>query len=192
MHPVASTHPSSASSPRDIRDDATCITYRRVSTSFEANWETLARLIFTRSKTLYLDVCPVPTSSHRFCGATHKLLSAWFWGSNKKTVAVIFRLKSPNRSYQFWGQNQETVDLGIEAKPRNPCSSSPCARSRPNTALLNLLIIRPLSTRPVLDHLRSFVPGLLLLPRSSSLPAMSHLSPTHHETSKHDSPHEPR
>jgi hypothetical protein len=38
------------------------------------------------------------------------------------------------------------------------------------------------------DHPRSFTPGLLLLPRSSSLHAMPHLPPAHHETSKHDSP----
>jgi hypothetical protein len=31
------------------------------------------------------------------------------------------------------------------------------------------------------------VPGLLLLPRFSSLHAMSHLPPAHQETSKHDS-----
>jgi hypothetical protein len=40
------------------------------------------------------------------------------------------------------------------------------------------------------DHFQSSAPGLLLLPRSSSLPAMPHLSPAHYETSKHDSPHE--
>jgi hypothetical protein len=37
------------------------------------------------------------------------------------------------------------------------------------------------------DHHRSYSPGLLLLPWSSSLHAMAHLPPTHHETSKHDS-----
>jgi hypothetical protein len=40
------------------------------------------------------------------------------------------------------------------------------------------------------NHPRSSTPGLLLLPRSSSLHAMQHLPPTHHETSKHDSPNE--
>jgi hypothetical protein len=37
------------------------------------------------------------------------------------------------------------------------------------------------------EHPRSFAPCLLLLPRSSSLPAMPHQPPAHHETSKHDS-----
>jgi hypothetical protein len=40
------------------------------------------------------------------------------------------------------------------------------------------------------DHPRSSAPGLPLLPRSSSLHAMPHLPPTHHETSKRDSPNE--
>jgi hypothetical protein len=38
------------------------------------------------------------------------------------------------------------------------------------------------------DYPRSSAPGLLLLPRSSSLPTMPHLPPTHHETSERDSP----
>jgi hypothetical protein len=40
------------------------------------------------------------------------------------------------------------------------------------------------------NHPRSFAPGLLLLPQSSSLYAMSHQSPAHHETSERDSPNE--
>jgi hypothetical protein len=36
------------------------------------------------------------------------------------------------------------------------------------------------------DHPRLFAPGLLLLPRSSSLYAMPHLPHAHHEASKHD------
>jgi hypothetical protein len=40
------------------------------------------------------------------------------------------------------------------------------------------------------DHPRSSAPGLLLLPRSSSLHAMPHLPPAHHETSKRNSPNE--
>jgi hypothetical protein len=42
------------------------------------------------------------------------------------------------------------------------------------------------------DHPRSSAPGLLLLPRSSSLHAMPHLPPAHHKTSKHDSLNEIR
>jgi hypothetical protein len=48
------------------------------------------------------------------------------------------------------------------------------------------------ATRPLdlCDHPQSSAPGLQLLPRSSSLHAMAHLPPAHHETSKHDSPNE--
>jgi hypothetical protein len=88
--------------------------------------------------------------------------------------------------------HRQTIDLGFEAQPRNPCSSSPRARCRLHTALPDLLIIRPLSTRPMSDHPWSSASGLLLLPRSSSLLSMPHLPPAHHEASKHDSPHETR
>jgi hypothetical protein len=40
------------------------------------------------------------------------------------------------------------------------------------------------------NHPQSSTPGLLLLTWSSSLHAMPHLPPPHHETSKHDSPNE--
>jgi hypothetical protein len=40
------------------------------------------------------------------------------------------------------------------------------------------------------DHPRSSAPGLLILPRYSSLPAMPHPPPVHHVTNKCDSPNE--
>jgi hypothetical protein len=51
------------------------------------------------------------------------------------------------------------------------------------------LISRPLDHHvpDLCDHPQSSTPGLLLLSRSSSLHAMLHLPPAHHETSKHDS-----
>jgi hypothetical protein len=104
--------------------------------------------------------------------------SKWFWGPTTRTVATGFAVKLG-----------ETVHLGFEAEPRNMCSSSPYARYTSHTVSPNLPIVWPPSIRPVLDHLWSSPPDLLLLPRSSSLPVVSHLSPTHHETSKHDSLH---
>jgi hypothetical protein len=155
-----------------------------------------------RSKQLDLKACPTPSSSSpRLCGITDKLWPAWFWGPNQKTVVVILRLKSPNRSCRFRGPMQkpeatgfeakpgETVDLSFEAKPWNSYSSSRYGRCRLHIASTDLSIVRPPSTRPLLDHPQSSAPDLLLLSRSSSLPAMSHLSPTHHKTSKHDSSH---
>jgi hypothetical protein len=90
---------------------------------FRPDWETLARLASTTSKLLDLDACPTPTSLRRFCGATDKPKSTWFWGTNQETVAVILRLKSPNQSCRFWGPNRETLHhLDFEAQPRNPRS----------------------------------------------------------------------
>jgi hypothetical protein len=111
-------------------------------------------------------------------------------GQITKPQLSVFRPKQENPSEWFWGQTTGTVATGFEAKLGNPCSSYPCAWCRPHTTSSDLLIIRPPSTRPVLDHPRSSVPSLLLLPRSSSLPIMPHLSFTHHETSKYVSPHE--
>jgi hypothetical protein len=55
--------------------------------------------------------------------------------------------------------------------------------------LTDLSIVWLPSIRPVLNHLWSSASGLLLLSRSSSLSAMSHLSHTHQKINKHDSPH---
>jgi hypothetical protein len=108
-----------------------------------------------------------------------KNLSKWFWGQTTRTVSISFEAKLG-----------ETVNLGFEAKLRNLWSSSPYARCRSHTTSPDLSIIRPLSTQHVLDHPRSSAPSLLLLPQSSSLPIMPHLSPTHYETSTCISPHE--
>jgi hypothetical protein len=84
----------------------------------------------------------------------------------------------------------QTIATGFEAKPGNPrFSSPPRVRYGSHTMSPDLLVIRPPSTRLVPDHPRSSTPSLLLMPRSSSLPAMLHSLPTHHETSKHVSPH---
>jgi hypothetical protein len=53
---------------------------------------------------------------------------------------------------------------------------------------------RPLGHRvpDLCDHPQSSAQGLLLMPRSSSLRIMPRLPPAHHETSKRDSPNEPK
>jgi hypothetical protein len=105
--------------------------------------------------------------------------SKWFWGQTTRTVATYFEAKP-----------RETVNLGFEAKPRNPHFLTPCAQCRPHTASPDLSIVRPPNTRHVLDHPQSSTPSLLLLPQSSLLLTVPHLSPTHHETSKCVSSHE--
>jgi hypothetical protein len=104
--------------------------------------------------------------------------SNWFWGQTTKIVDTSFE-----------AHLGETIDLGFEVKPRNPCSLSPHTWCRPHTASSDLSIVQRTSTWPMLNHPWSSTPSLLLLLWSSSLPAMLHLSPTHHETSKRVSPH---
>jgi hypothetical protein len=125
------------------------------------------------------------------------LLPSILW-HNRQTVARMvlrpkprwfWRLNHQIRTADFEAKIRKPVDLGFEAQQRNPRASSPCARCRLHMASSDLPIIWPPSTRPVLEHPRSSAQGLLLLPKFSSLPVMSHLSPTHHETSKRDSPH---
>jgi hypothetical protein len=79
-----------------------------------------------------------------------------------------------------------TLVLRLKQEPCTP----PCPWCRPHTISPVLLIVWPPSIRLVLDHSRSSTPNQLLLHRSLLLPTMPHLSPTHHETSKHISPHE--
>jgi hypothetical protein len=128
-------------------------------------------------------------SSLSFEAQTKKSLQ-WFWGTNHQTVATDFDAQTGKPAATgFEAKLGETINLGFEVKPKNLHSSCSCAQCRPHTASPDISIVRPPSTWPVLDHPRSSAPGLLLLTQSSSLPVMLHLSPAHHETSKHYSPH---
>jgi hypothetical protein len=112
------------------------------------------------------------------------------------TLCAVCTMHMETRSAGFLVEPQNrgvTSSTGFLVEPQNQgvtSRSSPCAWYRPHTTSPDLPIIQPPSTQPVLDHPRSSAPGLLLLPRSLSPPAMSHLLPAHHETSKRDSPHE--
>jgi hypothetical protein len=101
-----------------------------------------------------------------------------FWCPNHQIGAADFEAQIGKPSILVLRPNQETRTprlfvQGVDRTRRHP----------------DLLIIRSLSTWPVLDYLRPSVPGLLLLSRFSSLLIMTYLSPIHYETSKHDSPH---
>jgi hypothetical protein len=140
----------------------------------------------------------------RFWCVSHTDISPLIlWRNQQTEVRLVLRLKLRNCRDNFKTQitksellvlrpKPETIDLGFEAQPRNSRSSSSCVRYGPHTASPDLLIIRPPSTRHVIDHPRSSTPDLLLLPRFSSLSVMSHLSPTHHEISKRNSPNKTR
>jgi hypothetical protein len=167
------------------------------------NKETLAWLALRRSKLSDVDVCPhsificssilrrKPTNllPHSFEAQTKKL-SWWFWCPNHQTVDFGFEVKTKKPSQWFWCLNHQTIATGFETKQGNSClSSPPHVRCKSHTASPDLLIVRPSSTRLVPHHPRSSAPRLLLLSWTLSLPAMSHSSPTHHDTSKHVSPH---
>jgi hypothetical protein len=81
-----------------------------------------------------------------------------------KTVLVVLR---PNHS--------QTVDLGFEAQPRNPRSSSPRARYRLHTAPPDLSTACPPSTRPVRPspvlYTRSPTPATVLIAAWHAAPA---------------------
>jgi hypothetical protein len=161
--------------------------------------ETLARLASQWNKPPDVDACPhtvfirsldlrwkpinlLPLSIE----AQTKKPSRWFWGPNHQTVDLGFEAQTKKPSRWFWGLNHQTITTGFEAKPENPRFSSPphvwCGSY---TMSPDLPVIQPPSTWLVPDHPRSSAPSLLHLPWSSSLPAMSHSPPTHHETSKH-------
>jgi hypothetical protein len=93
--------------------------------------------------------------------------SEWFWGQiTHKPSTLVLRLNQETRFPHLYMH-------GADRTWRHPTSWSPGHR-----------------VPDLCDNPRSSTPGLLLLPRSSSLHAMSHLPLAHHETSKHDSPNE--
>jgi hypothetical protein len=181
-----------------------CTTRRRSFASFEAKLGNSSSTCFAMKQTIR---CRHMSSHHlhpiiSFEAQTDKPPPTWLWGTNQETVAVILKPKSSNHRPWFWCPNQETVivilrlnyrqtvAINFEAKPENPrFSSPPRVWCRSHMVSPDLPIVWSLSTRLVPDHPWSSASSLLLLPRSLSLFTMSHSPPTHHEISKHVSPH---
>jgi hypothetical protein len=87
------------------------------------------------------------------CETQIKKPSWWFCGPNHKTAIASFKAQTEKpKATGFKVKLGETVDLDFEAKLRNMCSSSPCARCRPHIALPDLSIIWQPSTRPMVDY----------------------------------------
>jgi hypothetical protein len=119
-----------------------------------------------------------------------KTVATSFEAKLEKTVATGFEANQRKPSEWFWGQtthkplssvlrlNQETCPPHLHVHGADHTWCHPTSRS-PGNRVPDLC-----------DHPRSSAPGLLLLPRSSSLHAMPHLPPAHHETRKRDSPNE--
>jgi hypothetical protein len=178
------------------------------------NWKTLAQLASRRSKPSDVDACPhtifigtsvlrrKPTNLVPLGFENQRNHRGGFVSQITKPQLSVLRTKMGNPSEWFWGQNTRTVttdfeakpgktiDLGFEAKLRNSRSLSPSVRCRPHIPSPDLSIVQPSSIRPVLDYSWSSAPSFLLLPRSSSLSTIPHMSSTHHEISKRVSPHE--
>jgi hypothetical protein len=202
-HLTPSSRPSFASLPRDLRDDAMCTTRRRSFASFEPKLGNSSPTCFAMKQATGC-WCVSSQRLHLLIGfeaQTNKSPPTWFWGSNQETVMVILRPKSPNRQPWFWDPKQETfvvvlrpnhwqtIATNVEANPETSrFSSSPRVWCGSHTTSPILSIVRPSSTRFVLDYPRYSASSLLFMPRSSSLPAMLHLPPTHHETSNYISP----
>jgi hypothetical protein len=87
--------------------------------------------------------------------------SEWFWGqTTHKPSTLVLRLNQETRAPRLHVH-------GVDRTRRHSTSRSSGHR-----------------VPDMCDHPRFSAPGLQLLPQSSSLHAMPHLSPAHHETSK--------
>jgi hypothetical protein len=132
-----------------------------------------------------------PNQSCQFCGLKWETLHHLGFEAQPRNRPPVLRPSreklSPTGLRPKWRKPSQTINLGFKAQPRNPCSllhvhGVDCTRCHPTS--------RPPGHRvsDLCDYSRSSAPGLLLLPRSSSLHAMPQLPPAHHETNKRDSP----
>jgi hypothetical protein len=166
------------------------------------NWKTLARLAFRQSRLLDATrvprhLCPpigfegqpINHNLHGFEDQTKKP-SWWFCGPNHQTVAIGFEAQIGKPSHRFWGQSTDKLSTLVLRPNQETCTprllmhGADHRQHHPTSRLSGHYV------PDLCDHSRSSAPSLLLLPRSSSLPTMLHLSPAHYETSKRDSPHE--
>jgi hypothetical protein len=163
------------------------------------NWKTPAQLASRWSKPPDVNTCPHIIFIH-WSILSHKPInllpvgfeaqtkkpSRLFWGPNHQTIDLAFGAQTKKPSRWFWDPNHQTNATGFGAKPENPrFSPLPHVWCGSHKVSPDLPIVRPPSTWLVPDHPRFSTPCLLLLPLSSSLPAMSHSLPSLHRTSKH-------
>jgi hypothetical protein len=149
-------------------------------TILRQSWKPLPWLMSRWSKTLDINVYP------------HIVFICSSVLRHKQTNLLLLILRPKPRKYRsdFKVQSIKLFPPVLRSKPGNPCFlSSSCVRCGSHMVSSDLSIVLSLSTRLVSDHLWSSAPNLLLLPRSWSMPALSHSPPTHHETSKNISPH---
>jgi hypothetical protein len=143
---------------------------KTVATSFEAKP--------VKTVTAGFQAKPLEIIATNFEAKLAKTVATGFEAKLLETIATGFEAKSAKTVRVVLRLNQEThapslYVPGADRTRRHP-TSRPSDHQVPDMC----------------DHPRSSAPGLLLLPRSSSLHAMPHLPPAHHKTSKHDSPNE--
>jgi hypothetical protein len=108
MHPVTSIHQSSASTPRDLCNDVTCITRSRASTILEVRLEN-----------------PSPTCFHvkqaaRFRRVSHAvLLLSVLWRNWQTIIHLVLRSKLRHRHGDFDAQITKAELSILRPKPRN-------------------------------------------------------------------------
>jgi hypothetical protein len=146
-------------------------TAKNVTTGFEAKLPETVTTGFEAKPMKTVRVVLRPNHSQTvaigFEAQTDEKPSQWFWGqTTDKPSTLVLRLNQETRAPR----------LHVHGADRTRCHST--SRS-PDHRVPDLC-----------DHPRSSAPGLLLLPLSSSLHAMPHLPPAHHETIQHDSPNE--
>jgi hypothetical protein len=99
-----------------------------------------------------------------FEAQTDEKSSEWFWGqTTHKPLTLVFRLNQKTHAPHLHVHSADRTQRHLTPRSPDHWVLDPC------------------------DHPWSSTPGLLLLPRFSSLHAMPHLPPTHHETSNRDS-----
>jgi hypothetical protein len=172
-----------------------------VATSFEAKLEKTVATSFEakleKAVTTSFEAKLEKTVATGFEAILEKTVAAGFEAKPAKTIWVVLR---PNHSQTvaigfeaqtdekqsecFWRQmthkpstlvlrlNQETRAPHLDVHGAERTQRHPTSRSSDH------------SETDLCDHPRSSAPGLLLLPRFSSLHTMPHLPPAHHETSK--------
>jgi hypothetical protein len=107
---------------------------------------------------------------------SEKTVAPGFEAKLLETVAASFEVKPAKIVWVVLRLNHsQTVNLGFEAQPRNPRSSSLCVRCRPHTAPPDLSITWPPSTwhvwpSPVLCT-RSTIPAMILIAARHATPA---------------------
>jgi hypothetical protein len=160
-----------------------------VATSFDAKLEKTVVIGFqakpVKTVAAGFEAKPPETIAAGFEAKPTKPVRVVLRPNHSQTVAISFEAQTDEKpSEWFWGQtthkpstlvlrlNQETRAPHLHVHGEDRTQRHPTSRS-PGHWVPDLC-----------DHPRSSTSGLLLLPRSSSLHAMPHLPPAHHETSK--------